>query len=115
MRRRLDELQTLIDQTLGEVRRISNALRPSILEDLGLSAALHALCNDLELQMPSIRCRYIVTGEERRLSPTSSWLFFESSRKPSRTSANMPARQLGWMWKYHSERLNSLCRSIMME
>ncbi len=69
VRQRLDELQILINQTLGEVRRISNALRPSILEDLGLSVALHALCNDLELQMPSIRCRYIVTGEGRRLSP----------------------------------------------
>ena len=67
-RRRLDELQALLDQTLGEVRRISNALRPSILEDLGLSAALHALCNDLEQQMPSIRCQCVVTGEQRRLS-----------------------------------------------
>jgi signal transduction histidine kinase len=68
-RQRFDEIQTLLDQTLGEVRRISNALRPSILEDLGLSVALHTLCNDLEQQMPSIRCRCIVTGEGRRLSP----------------------------------------------
>ncbi len=68
-RRRLDELQNLLAQTLGEVRRISNALRPSILEDLGLVVALHALCKDLEQQMPSICCRCIVTGEEKRLSP----------------------------------------------
>ena len=68
-RQRLDELQSLLAQTLGEVRRISNALRPSILEDLGLSVAIHALCNDLEQQMPSIRCRCVVTGEGRRLSP----------------------------------------------
>ena len=67
-RRRLDELHTLLDQTLGEVRRISNALRPSILEDLGLPAALHALCGDLEQQMPSIRCQCVVTGYQRRLS-----------------------------------------------
>jgi two-component system, NarL family, sensor histidine kinase DegS len=67
-RRRLDELQALLDQTLGEVRRISNALRPSILEDLGLPAALQALCSDLEGQMPSVRCQCLVTGEERRLS-----------------------------------------------
>ncbi len=68
-RRRLDELQGLLEQTMGEVRRISNALRPSILEDLGLPAALQTLCNDLQLQMPSIQCQFMVTGEERRLAP----------------------------------------------
>ena len=44
-------------------------MRPSILEDLGLPAALQALCNDLQKQMPSIQCQCVVTGEERRLSP----------------------------------------------
>ena len=68
-RRRLDELQELLDNILGDVRRISNALRPSILEDLGLPAALQALCNDLEQQMPSIQCSFVVTGQERRLTP----------------------------------------------
>jgi signal transduction histidine kinase len=67
-RNRLDELQNLLEQTLADVRRISNALRPSILEDLGLPAALQALCNDLQKQMPSIQCQCLVTGEHRRLS-----------------------------------------------
>jgi len=68
-RRRLDELQGLVEQTLGDVRRISNALRPSILEDLGLPVALQALCSDLETQMPSVRCGCVVSGEQRRLPP----------------------------------------------
>ena len=68
-RRRLDELQGLVEQTLGDVRRISNALRPSILEDLGLSVALQALCSDLEKQMPSVHCGCAVSGEQRRLPP----------------------------------------------
>jgi len=68
-RRRLDELQDLIEQILGDVHRISNALRPSILEDLGLPTAIQALCNDLQKQMSSIQCQCVVTGEERRLSP----------------------------------------------
>ncbi len=68
-RRRLDELQGLLEQTLGDVRRISNALRPSILEDLGLPAALQVLCKDLQQQIPSIHCQCNVTGVERRLSP----------------------------------------------
>ena len=68
-RRRLDELQGLVEQTLGEVRRMSNALRPTILEDLGLPVALQALCSDLEKQMPSVRCSCAVSGEQRRLPP----------------------------------------------
>jgi signal transduction histidine kinase len=68
-RRRLDELQDLVEQTLNDVRRISNALRPSILEDLGLSVALQALCSDLEKQMPSVRCECAVSDEQRRLPP----------------------------------------------
>jgi signal transduction histidine kinase len=67
-RRRLDELQGLVEQTLGDVRRISNALRPSILEDLGLPAAVQALCDDLQKQMPSIQCQCLVTGAQQRLS-----------------------------------------------
>jgi Signal transduction histidine kinase len=66
-RRRLDELQSLVEQTLGDVRRMSNALRPTILEDLGLPVALQALCSDLEKQMPSVRCGCAVSGEQRRL------------------------------------------------
>ena len=68
-RRRLDELKELLLETLGDVRRISNALRPSILEDLGLPAALQALSNDLKQQMPSIQCHFSMTGQERRLAP----------------------------------------------
>jgi signal transduction histidine kinase len=68
-RRRLDELHGLLEQTLSDVRRISNALRPSILEDLGLSTALQALCNDIEQQMPSLHCYFTITGLERRLMP----------------------------------------------
>lgn len=67
-RRRLDELQGLVEQTLGDVRRISNALRPTILEDLGLPVALQALCSDLEKKMPSVLCGCAVSGEQRRLS-----------------------------------------------
>ncbi|NVK34634.1 MAG: cache domain-containing protein [Rhodobacteraceae bacterium] len=40
-------LQTL-DATLSEVRRISRDLRPSVLDDIGLSAALVTLANEFE-------------------------------------------------------------------
>jgi signal transduction histidine kinase len=68
-RQRLDELQKLLGQTLDDVRRISNALRPPVLEDFGLTIALEALCKDLRQERPSVQCDYTVTGVPRRLQP----------------------------------------------
>ena len=66
---RLDELQKLLVQTIGDVRRISNALRPSVLEDFGLSVALDILCKDLELEKPNLQCEFTVSGTTQRLQP----------------------------------------------
>jgi signal transduction histidine kinase len=52
-----------------DVRRISNDLRPIILEDLGLSVALQAVCDDLASEMPAASVRYETQGEEMRLDP----------------------------------------------
>lgn len=68
-RRRLDELHGLLEQTLGDVRRISNALRPPVLEDLGLPVALESLCKDLKQDKPNLECEYIISGDARRLQP----------------------------------------------
>lgn len=68
-RGRLDELQKLLVQTIGDVRRISNALRPPVLEDFGLSVALDMLCKDLELEKPNLQCEYTVSGTPQRLQP----------------------------------------------
>jgi two-component system sensor histidine kinase DegS len=65
----LDELVALTDRTLGGVRRMSQALRPLILEDLGLVAALQAIAEDLEEQLPEGRVFCEVIGEEQRLLP----------------------------------------------
>ncbi len=66
---RLDELQRLLVQTLDDVRRISNALRPPVLEDFGLPIALDTLCKELKQEKPSIQCVYTVSGKTRRLPP----------------------------------------------
>ena len=38
----------LIDRAISEVRRISRALRPTVLDDMGLAAALKTLCREFE-------------------------------------------------------------------
>ena len=69
-RHRLDELRDLAEQALDDLRRISNALRPPILQDLGLATAVQSLCDDLTQQLPQIRCTLDVSGQEgNRLAP----------------------------------------------
>jgi two-component system sensor histidine kinase UhpB len=65
----LDELAELSQRTLAGVRRTSQALRPLILEDLGLVAALQAIGEDLEQQLPDGQVFCEVIGEEQRLLP----------------------------------------------
>ena len=42
----INDAQDILNSTMQEVRRISRDLRPSLLDDLGLNAALESLCND---------------------------------------------------------------------
>ena len=83
-KQRLDELRRLAQHTLKEVRQISNALRPSILQDLGLAAALQVLGNDLEEGMPGIRCVCRISDgsrEERRLQPDMELAVFRVAQE----------------------------------
>ncbi|MEN6408542.1 MAG: histidine kinase, partial [Anaerolineaceae bacterium] len=68
-RRRLDEVYNLAQKTLVDVRRMSHDLKPSVLEDLGLSAAVQVCCDELTDSLPATDVRCHITGEEYRLSP----------------------------------------------
>lgn len=64
----LAEVQTLVDQTIGNLRRLIRDLRPVYLEDLGLSAALDMLCREAS-QTYKFPITLELSGKERRLSP----------------------------------------------
>ena len=66
---RMDELNEIAQNTLAGVRRMSHDLRPSILEDLGLSAALQAGVDQLATQLPSASVYYEIVGHEKHLPP----------------------------------------------
>jgi signal transduction histidine kinase len=64
---RLDELQALAKSAVADVRRMSNDLRPLILEDLGLPVEVQTLVEDLGGDLPAARVACRVDGNERRL------------------------------------------------
>jgi len=67
--RRLDELQALAKDMIVKMRRISNDLRPLILEDLGIAAAIQFLGDELASQMPNCTVRCVIEGDDQRLDP----------------------------------------------
>ncbi|HEV8635117.1 MAG TPA: histidine kinase [Chloroflexota bacterium] len=68
-RRRLREVERLARKALIELRRMSNNLRPSALEDLGLVPAVRALTGELAEQLGDTEVCCEVVGRELRLSP----------------------------------------------
>jgi signal transduction histidine kinase len=63
----LDELETLAEQTVENLRRLTRALRPIYLEDLGLVTALEMLARETSQNMGLI-VGFTKNGQERRLS-----------------------------------------------
>jgi signal transduction histidine kinase len=63
----LKSLQNLADRTLDGVRRACRDLRPSVLDDLGLHAALEWLCDSCTER--NVPCTFVCTGDA---VPTSS-------------------------------------------
>jgi len=66
---RLAELRPLLDDTSREVHRLIYDLRPSLLDDLGLAAAIRS-CAHNALDAAGIEVHVEVVGEERRLPST---------------------------------------------
>lgn len=64
---RLKELLSMIDETVKSVRRISSQLRPSLLDDLGLTAAMEWQLSEFE-KRAGIKTKLITPKEEVDLS-----------------------------------------------
>jgi signal transduction histidine kinase len=64
----LEEISGLTEDTIENLRRLTRALRPIYLEDLGLSTALEMLAHETT-QSSGVETRYALVGTPRRLSP----------------------------------------------
>lgn len=63
----VSSLQVLLEETIRDLRRLTRALRPSFLEDLGLGAALEMLAG--EMNQAGVPVSFELSGEEQRLAP----------------------------------------------
>jgi two-component system sensor histidine kinase DegS len=77
---RLESLRDMADSALEGVRRFSQDLRPSILDDLGLVPALEWLITDLE-KAYGIAAKINITGRQRRLAPEKELAVFRIAQE----------------------------------
>jgi len=77
------ELQNGVGKVLDGVRRFSQDLRPSVLDDLGLIPALQWLATDTEKRF-GIEVRMDIIGDEYRMSPEAELLLFRIAQEALR-------------------------------
>ncbi len=77
---RIEELQELMDEAIRGVRRFSQDLRPSILDDLGLLPALEGLTTSLT-ERDGVLVELRVIGEKRRLAPEAELTLFRIAQE----------------------------------
>lgn len=75
LRQKVASMSHLVDETIQVVRRISTELRPGVLDDLGLLAALEWQAQDFQTRT-GIRCRLVTTVEELELDADRSTALF---------------------------------------
>ena len=76
----LAEIQQLTNQTIVNLRRITRALRPTYLEDLGLVAALETLAHETE-RTAGFKVDFRVRGEQRRLTPLQELALYRMAQE----------------------------------
>jgi signal transduction histidine kinase len=75
----LASLQALADHTLDDVRRACRDLRPSILDDLGLRAALEWLCDSSSSR--GVASNFLCSGSVRPLVPEADIAIFRIAQE----------------------------------
>ncbi len=77
MMKELTEARTLLEEAIQEVRRISQNLRPSILDDLGLLAAVRGVCDEF-IERCNLRINTEFTGIVGRLPDNIELVLFRT-------------------------------------
>ncbi len=75
----VEDLRELADRSLESVRRACRDLRPSVLDDLGLAAALDWLAENTTQR--GLRCVLLVEGERQKLPGEAELVFFRIAQE----------------------------------
>jgi PAS domain S-box-containing protein len=73
----ISEARVLLEEAISEIRRISQNLRPSILDDLGLVAAVHGVCDEFT-ERSKIRVNVDCSGIAERLPDNIELVLFRT-------------------------------------
>ena len=92
----LEKLRGQIDKVLEGVRRFSQDLRPSVLDDLGLLPALEWLASDLTDHF-GISIGVAMLGSERRFSPEAELLLFRIAQEALRNVWRHSGASRAWI------------------
>lgn len=77
---KLNEIASLTEETIENLRRVTRALRPIYLEDLGLVTALEMLAKETE-QLRGIQTEFHHLGTERRLDPGTELALYRMAQE----------------------------------
>lgn len=72
---KLEEMSTHIDTTIRSIRRIATELRPAVLDDFGLIAAIEWQVREFE-RKTEIKCSLVVTGDDFEFDNETSTAIF---------------------------------------
>jgi two-component system sensor histidine kinase UhpB len=75
MEEKIRSMGTEVDTTIAEVQRLASELRPGLLDDLGLVAAIEWQCQDFE-RRSGIRCFCEASFDEIKISPSRATAAF---------------------------------------
>lgn len=103
----IEKLAAQVDSILDGVRRFSQDLRPSVLDDLGLIPALEWLASDLTEHF-GISVGVEVTGSERRFSPEMELLFFRIAQEALRNVWRHSGASRAWVMIEFEDRSTTL-------
>jgi signal transduction histidine kinase len=90
----LAELESLSSNTIDELRRLTRALRPIYLEDLGLVTALEMLAREAA----PLKVTFLRQGFERRLDPTVELSLFRIAQEALNNVAHHAAATQTQVW-----------------
>jgi len=92
----LEGIRAQVDKTLEGVRRFSQDLRPSVIDDLGLLPALDWLVSDLEERF-DIAIGMAVLGPEHRFSPEVELVLFRIAQEALRNVWRHSGASRAWV------------------